>query len=70
MIWSAVAYIFSQLLELIQISRMSDQDKDLEITGVAIPVRHRRSQTEPNYQAQSHRKTHTRSSGEPDEKHG
>ena len=31
MIWSAVANVFSLLLELIQISRMSDLDKDLEI---------------------------------------
>jgi putative transposase len=31
MIWSAVAHIFSVLLELLQISRMSDMDKDLEI---------------------------------------
>ena len=31
MIWSAVANIFSLLLELLQISRMSDMDKDLEI---------------------------------------
>ena len=31
MIWSAVAHIFSLLIELIQIGRMSDPDKDLEI---------------------------------------
>ena len=31
MIWSAVAHIFSILLELFQIGRMSDMDKDLEI---------------------------------------
>jgi putative transposase len=31
MIWSAVAHIFSVLLELLQISRMSEHDKDLEI---------------------------------------
>jgi hypothetical protein len=31
MIWSAVAHIFSILLELFQIGRMSDSDKDLEI---------------------------------------
>ena len=31
MIWSAVASIFSVILELIQISRLSDHDKDLEI---------------------------------------
>ena len=31
MIWSAVAHVFSLLLELIHISRMSDLDKDLEI---------------------------------------
>ena len=31
MIWSAVAHIFSVLLELIHVSRMSDLDKDLEI---------------------------------------
>ena len=31
MIWSAVAHIFSVLLELIHIGRMSDHDKDLEI---------------------------------------
>jgi putative transposase len=31
MIWSAVAGIFSVILELIQIGRMSDRDKDLEI---------------------------------------
>jgi hypothetical protein len=30
-IWSAVALIFSILLELIHVSRMSDHDKDLEI---------------------------------------
>ena len=31
MIWLAVAHIFSVILELINISRMSDHDKDLEI---------------------------------------
>ena len=31
MIWSAMAHVFSLLLELIQIGRMSDVDKDLEI---------------------------------------
>ena len=31
MIWSAVAHVFSLLLELIHIGRMSDLDKDLEI---------------------------------------
>lgn len=31
MILSAIAHIFSALLELIRISRMSDHDKDLEI---------------------------------------
>ena len=31
MIWSAVAHVFSVLLELIHIGRMSDHDKDLEI---------------------------------------
>ena len=31
MIWSAVAHVFSVLLELLQISRMSNMDKDLEI---------------------------------------
>ena len=31
MIWSAVANVFSQLLELLHISHMSDMDKDLEI---------------------------------------
>ncbi len=31
MIWSAVAHVFSVLLELIHIGRMSDRDKDLEI---------------------------------------
>ena len=31
MIWSAVANVFSLLLELLHISRMSDMDKDLEI---------------------------------------
>ena len=31
MIWSAMAHVFSLLLELIQIGRMSDLDKDLEI---------------------------------------
>ena len=31
MIWSAVAHVFSLLLELLHISRMSDMDKDLEI---------------------------------------
>ena len=31
MIWSAVAHVFSLLLELVQICRMSDLDKDLEI---------------------------------------
>jgi hypothetical protein len=33
MIWSAVANVFSLLLELLHISRMSDMDKDLEIGG-------------------------------------
>ena len=31
MIWSAVAHVFSLILELIHIGRMSDLDKDLEI---------------------------------------
>jgi len=31
MIWSAVAHVFSLLLELLHIGRMSDLDKDLEI---------------------------------------
>jgi len=31
MIWSAVAHLFSLLLELVEIGRMSDLDKDLEI---------------------------------------
>jgi len=31
MIWSAIAHIFSILLELIRIARMSDMDKDLEV---------------------------------------
>lgn len=31
MILSAIAHIFSALLELMRISRMSDHDKDLEI---------------------------------------
>ena len=31
MIWSAVAHVFSTLLELIHIGRLSDLDKDLEI---------------------------------------
>jgi hypothetical protein len=31
MILSAITHIFSALLELIRISRMSDHDKDLEI---------------------------------------
>jgi hypothetical protein len=31
MIWSAVAHVFSVLLELFHISRMSNMDKDLEI---------------------------------------
>ena len=31
MIWSVVAHVFSVLLELLHISRMSDMDKDLEI---------------------------------------
>lgn len=31
MIWSTVAHVFSILLELIHIGRMSDLDKDLKI---------------------------------------
>ena len=31
MVLSTIAHIFSTLLELIRISRMSDHDKDLEI---------------------------------------
>ena len=31
MTWSAIVHVFSLLLELIQIGRMSDFDKDLEI---------------------------------------
>jgi len=31
MIWSAIAHVFSLLLELLHISRMSDMHKDLEI---------------------------------------
>jgi hypothetical protein len=31
MVWSVVAQVFSTLLELIRIARLSEQDKDLEI---------------------------------------
>lgn len=31
LIWSAVAHVFSGLLKLLEIDRMSDVDKDLEI---------------------------------------
>ena len=31
MLWSALAHIFSLLLELLRIGRLSDQEKDIEI---------------------------------------
>ena len=41
MIWFLVAQIFSTLISLIQIGRMTETDKDLEIMVLALSVGHR-----------------------------